>query len=85
VSVGTAESIKSVGDAAVSGVTSKLAEFEQRMASMGNPKPVAGIGEAAIVAEGGMAAYKGDIYLEVTNLKLTQDQMIEIVKQALAG
>jgi hypothetical protein len=82
VSVGTAASIESVGDPAVSGVSSKLAEFEQRMAS-GDPEPVAGIGDAAIVAEAGMAAYKGDIYVEVTNLRLTKSQMIDIVKLAL--
>jgi hypothetical protein len=84
VSVGTAASIASVRDPAVSGVTTKLAEFEQRMAS-GDPKPVPGIGEAAIIAEAGMAAYKGDFYVEVINLRLTKDQMIEIVKLALGG
>ena len=84
ISVGTAASIQSVGDAGVSGVPSKLAEFEQRMASGGDPKPVTGIGEAAIVAESGMAAYKGDLYLEVVNLLLTEDQMIEIVELAMS-
>jgi hypothetical protein len=32
-----------------------------------------------------MAAYKGDFYVEVINLRLTRDQMIEIVKLALGG
>jgi hypothetical protein len=85
VSVGTAGSIESVGDPSVSGVASKLAEFEQRMASGGDPKPVAGVGDAAIISESGMAAYKGDFYVEVINLRLTRDQMIEIVKLALGG
>jgi hypothetical protein len=85
VRVGTAASITAVGDPGVSGVKGKLAEFEQRMASAGKPEPVAGIGDAAIVAEAGMAAYKGDIYVEVTNLRLTKDQMIEIAKLALGG
>ncbi len=83
VSVGTAASIKSVGDPAVWGVASKLAEFEQRMALRGESKAVPGIGESAIVAEAGMGAYKGDTYVEVTNLRLTENQMIEIVKLAL--
>jgi hypothetical protein len=64
-------------------VASKLAEFEQRMALRGESKAVPGIGESAIVAEAGMGAYKGDTYVEVTNLRLTENQMIEIVKLAL--
>lgn len=85
VSIGTAESIKSVGDPGSSGVASKLAEFEQRMALDGEPKAVAGIGESAIVAEAGMAAYKGDFYIEVTNLRLTEDQLVNVTKLAIAG
>jgi hypothetical protein len=84
VSVASEASIRSVGDPALSGVASKLAEFEQRMASGGEPKAVAGIGESAIVAEAGMAAYKGDNYVEVTNLRLLEDQMIKVMKLAIA-
>ena len=82
-SVGTGASIKSVGDPGVSDTRSKLADFEQRVAAGGTPRPVAGIGDGAIVADSGMAAYKGDIYLEVANLRLTEDQMIEIMSLAV--
>jgi len=82
-SVGTAASIRSVGDPGVSDARSKLADFEQRVATGGTPRPIAGIGDGAIVADSGVAAYKGDVYLEVVNLRLTEDQMIEIVRLAV--
>lgn len=84
ISVGTSASIQSVGDPAVQDAKDKLAEFQQRMAAAGSPRPVSGIGDGAIVAKAGMAAYKGPIYLEVTNLRLTEDQMIEVVKLVVA-
>ena len=80
VSVGTFETIDAVGDPNVSNAKEKLGEFEQQIAAVGTPKSVAGIGDGAILGESGMAAYKGEIYIEVVNLRLTEEQMIEIVK-----
>ncbi len=82
VSVGTSTTIEAVGDPNISNAKDKLAEFEQRNAASGTPRSVGGIGDGAIVVKSGMAAYKGEIYLELVNLRLTEEQMIEIVKLA---
>jgi hypothetical protein len=82
-SVGTPASIKAVGDPGVLTAMDKLEEFAQRNATGGAAKPFEGVGDGAIVAESGMAAYRGEFYLEVMNLRLTETQMIEIVKRAV--
>ena len=47
-------------------------------------KDVAGIGDGAVVSAIGIAAYRADTYLEVTNLGLTDDQLIEIARIVIA-
>ena len=83
VSVGTSASIKAVGDPGVTDAKGKLEEFQQRMGPSDAHRLVAGIGDGAIVSEAGMAAYKGNIYIEVLNLRLTEEQMIKIVDLAI--
>jgi hypothetical protein len=85
VSVGTSDSIAKIGDPGVTDAKAKLAEFERRMAGADAARPVSGIGDGAIVAKPGMAAYKGDLYIEVANLRLTEDQLVDVVKLAIAG
>ena len=63
----------------------KLGEFERRMAPADAPKPISGIGDGAIVAKPGIAAYKGDFYVEVTNLRLTETQLVDVARLAIAG
>ena len=84
-SVGTSDSIAKVGDPGVTDAKAKLGEFERRMAGADAARPVPGIGDGAIVAKPGMAAYKGDLYIEVANLRLTEDQLVDVVKLAIAG
>ena len=85
ISVGTRESIASVGNTKVADAKSKLAEFGERASATGGAQPIPGLGDGAIQAGGTVAAYKGDVYLEVLNLRLTDEQAIEVMKLAVAG
>ncbi len=79
--VGTAESISDFGDAAAVDAKEKVAQYR---AASGTSQDVAGIGDAAVVSPNGIAAYRGDMYLEITNLGLTEEQLVEIAKLAIA-
>ena len=51
------------------GREASLAEFRQRRRLAGAPKDVTGIGDGAVLAATGIAAYKGDTYMEIVNLE----------------
>jgi hypothetical protein len=80
-SVGSAASIATSGDTAAPDAKAKLAQYISRS---GHAKKVAGIGDGAAVTPNGIAGYKGNTYLEVTNLGLTEAQLIEVAKLVTA-
>lgn len=84
-SVGTASTIREAADLAAADAKAKLAEFRNRANVAGEMEAFKRIGDGAILAATGMAAYKGDAYVEVTKLKLSDDQMIKIVQLAVAN
>jgi hypothetical protein len=83
VSVGTAASLTRSGDPAAPDAKSKLAQFK-RVVGDGSSKDVAGIGDGAVLSTSVIAAYKGDTYLQVTKLGITDDQVVEIAKLVIA-
>jgi hypothetical protein len=85
ISVGTPASIASVGDPTVHDAKGKLKEFERRVSATGGSTPVTGVGDGAFATDGSVAAAKGDVYLEVVGLRLTNEQSIEVMKLAVAG
>jgi hypothetical protein len=85
ISVGTQVSIASGGDPTVQDAKGKLKEFERRVSANGGSTVVTGVGDAAYATDGSVAAAKGDVYLEVVGLRLTNEQSIEVMKLAVAG
>ena len=81
--VATAESLRASGSVRVRDISGKLDEFEQRSVVAGPTSTVAGIGDRAIIGPAGIAVVAGDVYVEVMNLRSTEDQLIEFVRLAI--
>jgi hypothetical protein len=84
VSVGTAESISGFNDPVALDAKAKLAQYKAQMGAPGGAKDLRGIGDAAVLTAVGLAAYKDGTYLQLTNLGLTEEQLISIAKLAVA-
>jgi hypothetical protein len=83
--VGTAASIAASGDPAAPDAEALLAAFRQQATASGDSREVAGIGDAAVLGPGGMGAILGDKYIEVTRLRLSDDQLVEVLRMAVAN
>ena len=59
--------------------------FPQFKEQASGAKEVHGVGDGAALSGTGLAAYKGGTYVEVTNLGLTEDQLIQVAQLAVGG
>jgi hypothetical protein len=62
-----------------------LAQFRARAGASGVVTEIEGIGDGAVLAPGGMAAHQDGTYIEITRLRLTDEQLIEIARLAIAS
>lgn len=85
VRVGTAASIKAFGDSAAPDAKAMLEAFKQQAKAAGTAEDVPDIGEGAVLGTGGIAAQLGDSYLEITRLRLSDDQLVEVMRMAVAN
>lgn len=75
ISVGTASSFLSFRDPAALDAKARLEQYKQQE----NGRDVTGFGAGAVLTAIGMAAYKGDTYVEVEKVRLTDDQLTKIM------
>ena len=80
ISVGTASSFLSFRDPAALDAKARLTQYKQQA----NGRDVTGFGAGAVLTSIGMAAYKGDTYVEVERLRLTDAQLQKIMTLLLS-
>ena len=80
VSIGTASSFVKSGDPAASDAKDRLVQYKQQA----NGSDATGFGDGAVLTANGMAAYKGDTYVEVEKLRLTDPQLQKIMTLLLS-
>ncbi len=85
VRVGTAASISAFGDPETANAEALFNAFKSDAAAAGSTRDVTGIGDQAVLGPSGMAAYVGDTYVEITRLRVTDDQLEEIMRIAIAS
>jgi hypothetical protein len=84
-SVGTGDTIEAFDDPAEPDAEAKLAAYTERSRGSEGWQEVADLGDGAVVGATGMAARVGDTYLEVENLTLTAEQLVAVMRLAVAG
>ena len=83
--IGTAATITAFGDPAAPDAKAMLAAFRKQAETAGTTTDVPDVGDGAVLGPNGVAAYVGDTYLEVTRLRLTDDQLVQILQMAVAN
>ena len=81
VGVGTKASLKAAADPGATDAKEKLAQFKAQAGDAA--KNVSGVGDGAVLGPTGLAVRTGSTYLQITNLGLTEAQLIKVAKLAV--
>jgi hypothetical protein len=73
------------GDAAAPDARTIFEDFKTRAGASGVATDIEGIGEGAVLTSAGMATHHDGTYVEITRLRLTDEQLIEIARLAIAN
>jgi hypothetical protein len=83
--VGTAASVAAFGNVGTPDAAAMVEAFKENSSQAGSLREVGGVGDAAILGPNGMAAASEGTYVEITRLRLTDEQLIEITRLAVSN
>ena len=84
VSVGTDASLQATGNAATPDAKAKFDELREQVQAEPGYRALPGIGDGAFLRQAGAALYLGHEYVEITNLGLTEAQVIQVAMAVVA-